>query len=44
MKMKENEKDLDEIPDDIKNDITFITVEDYDEIFKTIFKSGDNNG
>ena len=40
----ENEKDLDEIPDDIKNDITFITVEDYDEIFKTIFKSGDNNG
>ncbi len=34
----ENEKDLDEIPMDIKNDIHFIPVKNYDEIYHFIFK------
>ena len=34
----ENEKDLDEIPDDIKNDITFITVRNYHDIYNSLFK------
>ena len=33
----ENEKDLDEIPDEIKNDIRFISVNDYEEIFNSLF-------
>ena len=35
---KENEKDLDEIPDEIKNDIEFIMVSKYSEIYKRLFK------
>ena len=38
----ENEKDLDEIPEEIKRDIKFVTVNNYSEIFKTLFK-GDKN-
>ena len=34
---KENEKDLDEIPKEIKKDLKFITVSNYSEIFKKIF-------
>ena len=34
----ENKKDLDEIPDDIKKDIKFIFVDNYDKIFNNIFK------
>ena len=37
----ENEKDLDEIPDEIKKDIQFIAVNNYGEIFKSLFKSRD---
>ena len=33
----ENEKDLDEIPEDIRNDIKFIAVKNYMEIYKNIF-------
>ena len=33
----ENEKDLDEIPEDIRNDIKFIAVKNYIEIYKNIF-------
>ena len=33
----ENEKDLDEIPDDIRNDIKFISVKNYMEIYKNVF-------
>ncbi len=39
---KENERDLDEIPENIKNDIKFIIVKDYLEIYKELF--GDKNG
>lgn len=39
---KENERDLDEIPENIKNDIEFIIVKDYLEIYKELF--GDKNG
>lgn len=35
---KENEKDLDEITDDIKKDIEFIFVSNYHEIYQKIFK------
>ena len=35
---KENEKDLDEIPKEIKKDIKFITVRTYAEMYKKIFK------
>ena len=34
---KENEKDLDEIPKEIKKDLKFITVSNYSDIFKKIF-------
>ena len=40
---KENEKDLDEIPEEVKKDIKFIAVSDYEEIYKSIF-GGDING
>ena len=33
----ENEKDLDEIPEDIRNDIKFISVKSYMDIYKNIF-------
>ena len=35
---KENEKDLDEIPEEIKNDIKFIMVNKYSDIYKELFK------
>ena len=35
---KENEKDLDEIPDEIKKDIEFISVNNYIDIYNLIFK------
>ena len=34
---KENEKDLDEIPKEVKKDIKFISVSNYNDIFKKIF-------
>lgn len=37
---KENEKDLDDIPMDVKNKIKFIFVKNYKEIYKEIFKVG----
>ena len=37
----ENEKDLDEIPKEIKNDIRFISVHNYRDIYDSIFKSND---
>ena len=37
---KENEKDLDEIPKEVKKDINFITVNNYNDIFKVIFQGG----
>ena len=33
-----NEKDLDEIPDDVKNNIKFIPIENYLEIYNDLFK------
>lgn len=36
---KENENDLDEIPDDIKKDLTFIFASHYQEIFHILFQS-----
>ena len=35
---KENEKDLDEVPEEIKKDIKFIMVDKYQEIYEKIFK------
>jgi ATP-dependent Lon protease len=35
---KENEKDLDEIPEEIKKDIEFISVSKYSEMYKYLFK------
>ena len=35
----ENEKDLDEIPEEIKKDIRFISVDNYDEIYRSLFES-----
>ncbi len=35
----ENEKDLDEIPDEIKKDIRFLSVQNYHEIYQSLFKS-----
>lgn len=35
---EENEKDLDDIPDEIKKDIRFIFVKNYSELFESIFK------
>ena len=37
---EENEKDLDDIPDEIKKDIRFIFVNNYSELFESIFKKG----
>ena len=37
----ENEKDLDEIPMEIKKDISFISVDKYEEIFNSLFGSGE---
>ena len=34
----ENEKDLDDIPEEIKQDIRFISVNHYDEIYRSIFR------
>ncbi len=34
---KENEKDLDEIPEEVKKDIKFITVNKYEDVFNSIF-------
>ncbi len=34
----ENEKDLDEIPEEIRKEITFIFVENYNDIFQKLFK------
>ena len=39
----ENEKDLDEIPEEVKKDIKFISVNNYKEIYDSIFKEGVNN-
>jgi len=36
---KDNEKDLDEIPEEVKKDIKFYFITNYKEIYKTIFKS-----
>lgn len=35
---KDNEKDLDEIPDDIKKEIKFYLISDYKDIYKKLFK------
>ena len=37
---QENEKDLDEVPIDVKNSIEFIFVKNYKEIYKEIFRLG----
>ena len=34
---RENEKDLDEIPEEVKKDIKFITVDKYEDVFNSIF-------
>ena len=34
---RENEKDLDEIPKEIRDDISFILVDNYSDIYKNIF-------
>ena len=36
---KENEKDLDEIPEEIKKDLTFIFVDQYKEVYQYLFQS-----
>jgi ATP-dependent Lon protease len=41
---KENEKDLDEIPNEIKESIEFKFVQNYKEIYKQLFKVGNKNG
>ena len=40
----ENEKDLDEIPDDIKKDLKFIFIKNYNEIYQKLFKVGELHG
>jgi len=35
---KENEKDLDEIPKEIKDDLEFVVVNNYSDIYKKLFK------
>lgn len=35
---KENKKDLEEIPDELKKEIKFIFVENYDEVYQKLFK------
>ena len=39
---QENEKDLDEVPIDVKNSIEFVFVKNYKEIYKELFKVGKN--
>ena len=36
---KENEKDLDEIPEEVRKDIKFIFVDNYMDVYKLLFKS-----
>ena len=38
---KENEKDLDEIPNEVKKDIHFILVNEYEDVFNSIFGGQD---
>ncbi len=38
----ENEKDLDDIPEEIKKDIRFISVNNYSEIFQSVFREEDD--
>lgn len=40
---KENEKDLDDIPEEVKSKIKFIFVKNYKEIYKKLFKVGEKN-
>ena len=40
---KENQVDIDEIPEEIKNDIEFIYVRNYQDIFNKIFKESKKN-
>lgn len=40
----ENEKDLDEIPADIKKDLKFIFVKNYNEVYQKLFKVGELYG
>ena len=40
---RENEKDLDEIDDEIKKDIKFVVVDKYEDIFNLIFNGGEVN-
>ena len=40
---KENKGDIDEIPDDIKKDIEFVCVRNYQDIFNKIFKESNAN-
>ena len=35
---KDNEKDLDEIPEELKKDMKFVFVEQYEEVYQKIFK------
>ncbi len=41
---QENEKDLDDIPTDVKSEIKFIFVKNYKEVYREIFKDGIENG
>ena len=41
---KENEKDLDEIPDDVKRRTKFIFIKNYKEIYNKLFKVGRKHG
>ena len=41
---EENKKDLDEIPTDVKDNIKFITVKNYKDIYKRLFKVGKKHG
>mgnify|MGYP000584509636 FL=1 len=41
---EENKKDLDEIPTDVKDNIKFITVKNYKDIYKSLFKVGKKHG
>ena len=39
----ENEKDLDEVPEEIKQDIRFISVHNYSEIYNSLFRKVDES-
>ena len=41
---KENEKDLDEIPEDVKRRTKFIFIKNYQEIYKELFEVGRKHG